>query len=198
MNTIAGSAKVRTSVSDDQPSTLHSRHQTTKLPQIPNTIAWVNNGQQVLDELSACKVTKKDLMRHLCCEAVAAVAEPPLEGGWSDGSIPLVPASNTQHLKIDLIIPKRSNFPIKRLKLGSRSPLMVGCPGLRKNLSLELCVPRAPSATAAPCKFCQASHRTDWKGWREKPWIPCPRKVKDSFPEHFHSQRKDLETSEIQ
>merc|ERR1711970_1584421 len=39
MNTIAGSAKVRTSVTDDQPSTLHSRHQTTKLPQIPNTIA---------------------------------------------------------------------------------------------------------------------------------------------------------------
>ena len=32
--------QVRTSVTDDQPSTLHSRHQTTKLPQIPNTIAW--------------------------------------------------------------------------------------------------------------------------------------------------------------
>ena len=31
--------QVRTSVTDDQPSTLHSRHQTTKLPQIPNTIA---------------------------------------------------------------------------------------------------------------------------------------------------------------
>lgn len=39
MNTIAGSAKVRSSVTDDAPSTLHSRHQTTKLPQIPNTIA---------------------------------------------------------------------------------------------------------------------------------------------------------------
>jgi len=39
MNTIAGSAKVRTSVSEDGPSTIHSRHQTTKLPQIPNTIA---------------------------------------------------------------------------------------------------------------------------------------------------------------
>jgi len=39
MNTIAGSAKVRTSVSEDGPSTIHSRHNTTKLPQIPNTIA---------------------------------------------------------------------------------------------------------------------------------------------------------------
>ena len=41
MNTIAGSAKVRSSVgsSEDGPSTIHSRHQTTKLPQIPNTIA---------------------------------------------------------------------------------------------------------------------------------------------------------------
>ena len=40
MNTIAGSAKVRSSVGEDTgPSTIHSRHNTTKLPQIPNTLA---------------------------------------------------------------------------------------------------------------------------------------------------------------
>jgi len=39
LNTIGGSAKVRSSVTEEGPSTLHSRHQTTKLPQIPNSIA---------------------------------------------------------------------------------------------------------------------------------------------------------------
>ena len=39
--------QVRTSVTDDQPSTLHSRHQTTKLPQIPNTIAWRSPGSHL-------------------------------------------------------------------------------------------------------------------------------------------------------
>jgi len=40
MNTIAGSAKIRSSVTEGEgPSTMHSRHNTTKLPQIPNSIA---------------------------------------------------------------------------------------------------------------------------------------------------------------
>ncbi|XP_023327593.1 dual specificity tyrosine-phosphorylation-regulated kinase 2 [Eurytemora carolleeae] len=38
MNTIAGSAKIRVN-EDGGPNTIHSRHQTTKLPQIPNSIA---------------------------------------------------------------------------------------------------------------------------------------------------------------
>lgn len=44
MNTIAGSAKLRNATataetSDQGPSTMHTRHNTTKLPQIPNSIA---------------------------------------------------------------------------------------------------------------------------------------------------------------
>ena len=63
--------QVRTSVTDDQPSTLHSRHQTTKLPQIPNTIAWRSPGSHL-------KVTWRSPDGHLllviaCDEPLCAV-----------------------------------------------------------------------------------------------------------------------------
>ena len=75
MNTIAGSAKVRTSVSEDGPSTIHSRHNTTKLPQIPNTIAWTvqcYSGTVVLWYCGTVVVTQnypnEYLAVFLCCE----------------------------------------------------------------------------------------------------------------------------------
>ena len=60
--------QVRTSVTDDQPSTLHSRHQTTKLPQIPNTIAWRSPGSHLKVTWWSPAAGHRLRWATLCCE----------------------------------------------------------------------------------------------------------------------------------